>query len=366
MPFDGWTGLDAPRYKYADLHVVALNADGRMELFARAYDPGAETSTSTAWHIWEAGEGWSDWADMGKPYPGGDLAALGLGLQNDGCLTFFTPPSSQVQTQPNNGWSNQWGDFFGYYGDAGGGGWIPNPVWEPLSSEYFVVAHEKNNTMNVFGISDDLLVRTYQTDRYSNNHHGWAGCEVVATQGANLTVEDFDVTVNEDGRMEAFVRMDDAHLLHAWQTAPYKTFTDYYQIENPSWEIVVQGRPAVAQNQDGRIEVCIRGSDGQISHMWQTAQNNGWSGWSPLGGQPQGDPVMGPTADGQLAILSQFADGSLWQVSQTLPNGTNGWGDWTSIGGDTITATTLQRNLNGQLFAFISASDSLWFREITL
>ena len=40
----------------------------------------------------------------------------------------------------------------------------------------------------------------------------------------------------------------------------------------------------VGRNADGRLEVFARGADGGIWHKWQTAPNNGWSGWASLGG----------------------------------------------------------------------------------
>jgi hypothetical protein len=39
-----------------------------------------------------------------------------------------------------------------------------------------------------------------------------------------------------------------------------------------------------AQNADGRLEVFGVGTDNVLWHMWQTAPNNGWSGWVSLGG----------------------------------------------------------------------------------
>lgn len=34
----------------------------------------------------------------------------------------------------------------------------------------------------------------------------------------------------------------------------------------------------------GRMEIFARGGDQALWHMWQTAPNNGWSGWESLGG----------------------------------------------------------------------------------
>ncbi len=40
----------------------------------------------------------------------------------------------------------------------------------------------------------------------------------------------------------------------------------------------------VGKNADGRLEVFVRGSDKALYHKWQTAPNNGWSGWASMGG----------------------------------------------------------------------------------
>jgi hypothetical protein len=43
-------------------------------------------------------------------------------------------------------------------------------------------------------------------------------------------------------------------------------------------------RLTVGSNADGRLEVFARGADGAVWNNWQTAPNNGWSGWNSLGG----------------------------------------------------------------------------------
>jgi len=40
----------------------------------------------------------------------------------------------------------------------------------------------------------------------------------------------------------------------------------------------------VNQDADGRLELFVRGADGAVWHKWQTAPNNGWSGWASMGG----------------------------------------------------------------------------------
>jgi len=47
---------------------------------------------------------------------------------------------------------------------------------------------------------------------------------------------------------------------------------------------VITSDPWVANNADGRMEAFARGTDDALWHIWQTAPNNGWSGWASLGG----------------------------------------------------------------------------------
>jgi hypothetical protein len=78
------------------------------------------------------------------------------------------------------------------------------------------------------------------------------------------------------------------------------------------------------------LEVFARGADRAVWHMWQTAPNNGRSGWSSLGGWIDILNVN-QNADGRLEIFARGADQALWHKWQTAPN--NGWSGWSSLGG---------------------------------
>ncbi|MFE2751514.1 hypothetical protein ACFXGA_05870, partial [Actinosynnema sp. NPDC059335] len=79
-------------------------------------------------------------------------------------------------------------------------------------------------------------------------------------------------------------------------------------------------RQAVGRNADGRIEVFARGGDGALWHIWQTAPNNGWSGWQSLGGYITSPPVVMNNADGRLEVFVVGGDNALWHIWQTAPN----------------------------------------------
>ena len=63
-----------------------------------------------------------------------------------------------------------------------------------------------------------------------------------------------------------------------WQTAPNNGWSGWYSLGG--WIDLLK----VASNDDGRMEIFARGGDGAVWHIWQTAPSNGWSGWYSLGG----------------------------------------------------------------------------------
>jgi Papain family cysteine protease len=106
---------------------------------------------------------------------------------------------------------------------------------------------------------------------------------------------------------------------------------------------------AVGKNKDGRLEVFGRGTDNAIWHMWQTAPNNGWSGWASLGGNFTGDPVVASNADGRLEVFCRDNTNTLKHIWQLLPN--SGWGAWQALG--TITGNpAVGKNRDGRLEVF--------------
>ncbi|NMH96533.1 matrixin family metalloprotease [Pseudonocardia acidicola] len=158
---------------------------------------------------------------------------------------------------------------------------------------------------------------------------------------------------NADGRLEVFARGTDGALWHIWQTAPNNGWSGWHSLGG-----VIQGAPSVGRNADGRLEVFARGTDGALWHIWQTAPNGGWSGWASLGGWIV-NPLASSNADGRLEVFAQGADGALWHIWQTAPN--NGWSGWASLGGRLTTPVTTRRNRDGRLEVFVRGTDgALW------
>jgi acylphosphatase/peptidoglycan hydrolase-like protein with peptidoglycan-binding domain len=158
---------------------------------------------------------------------------------------------------------------------------------------------------------------------------------------------------NADGRLEAFARGTDGALWNIWQTAPNNGWSGWNSLGGG-----IQGKIAVDRNADGRLEVFVKGTDGALWNIWQTAPNNGWSGWNSLGGLVYA-PVVMKNADGRLEVFVRGGDNAVWNIWQTAPN--NGWSGWNSLGGQITAGPVVGRNQDGRLEVFVRGTDgAVW------
>jgi acylphosphatase len=159
---------------------------------------------------------------------------------------------------------------------------------------------------------------------------------------------------NGDGRLEVFVRGDDNAVWHIWQTAPNNGWSGWASLGGN-----IPAVPVVFPNADLRLEVFARGDDNALWHIWQTAPNNGWSSWASLGGNFPGQPAVWMNADGRLEVFVRGDDNALWHIWQTAPN--NGWSSWASLGGNFPGDPVVYQNADGRLEVFVRGDDNaLW------
>ncbi len=158
---------------------------------------------------------------------------------------------------------------------------------------------------------------------------------------------------NADGRLEVFVRGTDGALWHIWQTAPNNGWSGWESLGG-----VIEGPIALSRNADGRLELFVKGTDNALWHIWQTGPNNGWSGWESLGGWIA-DPTASRNADGRLELFVRGGDNALWHIWQTAPN--NGWSGWESLDGGMGSRVAVGNNADGRLEVFVRGTDgALW------
>jgi hypothetical protein len=155
------------------------------------------------------------------------------------------------------------------------------------------------------------------------------------------------------GRLEVFARGADRAVWHIWQTAPNNGWSGWASLGG--WVDQIKS----ARNADGRVELFVRGSDNAVWHIWQTAPNNGWSGWASLGGWVD-QITMAQNSDGRLEVFARGADGAVWHNWQKSPS--NGWSGWASLGGF-VERMVVGQNEDGRLEVFAQGSDhALWHK----
>jgi hypothetical protein len=169
---------------------------------------------------------------------------------------------------------------------------------------------------------------------------------------------------NEDGRLEVFVRgiQPIYPLMHVWQT----TGGGWSGLNNLGG--TVTSNIAANNNLDGRLEVFVRGTDNSLFHRWQTTPNGDWSGYSPLGGILRSDPTVTRNWDGRMEIFVRNTDNGVshrWQVAPNSP-----WSGWENFA-DTIGLVTgniapIAHNAGGGLNLFWRGPEgSLYWKRQT-
>jgi hypothetical protein len=354
---------------------VVADGAGRLRLFAIGRDGVLYHLTQT-----QPDNGWSGWANLGTPpgvAPADDssptagrvnvIDLLGLGVfmvGSDGALY------RRIQQLPDGPWS-PWESLGGsinlsavpvlgagdinYLFAVGGGVLVENsdltatttgPVWSPHPGSPFLfpsptVGSSADGRLEVLVVNDGELLHQWQLAVAGTNWSTWF------SHGPQFGLYAPPVVAAAaDGRLEVFAVDNALMLLHKWQTAPNNGWSGWYSHGNPqgltSGAEGVFPQLAVAAAADGRLELfAIGGSqadptkDNVLYHIWQTAPNNGWSDWYSHGTPgvslaPGPRPAVAAAADGRLELFAVGADGALYHMWQTAPNG--GWSDWYSHG----------------------------------
>jgi hypothetical protein len=346
-----------------------------------------------------------DWVSLGAPTPG-VLAAPVVGHDLDGRLEVFVVGRNgslwhRVQSAPNGAFGpwqtvvsgnslasgpprvgyNLDGRIEVYGMQSGGVLWhvwqtAPNGGWSGGGSlgapaggiiGGVTVGNNKDGRLEVFGVgSDHQLHHIWQT----SPNNGWSAWASLGAPAPGVSIGDPRVVRNADGRLELFLLAGDQKIWHIWQTAPNNGWSGWATLGGPASPIA-NGAPFVGNNADGRIEVFTTGGNGAIYHIWQTAPSNGWSGWAELlapvpGVQFFGLGAVANNKDGRFQLFFIGSDGALWTLAQSSPS--NGWGAVRFLDGappgqelnaDQIPASG--RNANGNLATFVTGADgNIW------
>ena len=248
-----------------------------------------------------------------------------------------------------------------------------------------VVAYDSSvGLLEVFAIQAEQLCHAYQTAQNGawSAVELLGGPPNTAIMG-NVAVARNAPAADGYPALEAFVIGADGNLHHIWQLGAWKGWSGWGDLLGaPPLGIAPPvitgignyGGPSAQSNQDGRLEVFLLGKDGAIWHRWQVAPDSGWSDWASLGApavaihQTSASWRCGKNGDGRLELFVVGTDGNIYHIFQTTPNG--GWSAWGGLmplnlpgalefqGLPTI-LDAADGNLNIQLFT-IATDGTLW------
>ncbi|MFZ0555373.1 MAG: Ig-like domain-containing protein, partial [Nitrososphaeraceae archaeon] len=169
------------------------------------------------------------------------------------------------------------------------------------------------------------------------------------------------VIANSDGRLQVFVIGTNNQIYYRSQTAAAGSSSWTSSWTSLGGAIREDTSPAVARNNDGRVQVFMIGTDNALYYKTQTAAGSStWSStWTSLGGslRDNSDPKVVPIADGRLDAFAISLTSSPNQPpiadSKSITTGTNTPVDITLSGSDSnndpITFSIVDQPANGTL-----------------
>jgi hypothetical protein len=296
LPATGLTGLQVLA------HASVRDADGRLEVYARAVGDGLHSRTQG----YPGGPFLPAWTSLGVKVTSPPAAILDAA---DRLTLFARSKDGQLwctrKTQPG-------GDRLG--GWVSMAGWIDAPT----------VSRDDDGKITVCGIGADS--------------HVWATTQRNPGSGQWLP------WVRVGGRVGSRPSLAGSTL---FVRSP-EGATEIHTLGPGGWAHVttlggsIEGSPAGATMANGRLTVFARGSNQGI---WQAVEQGpgSWSPWQQLGYHASlgkddqgnavfgGDPLPLRNADGRLEVIVRAgADKDLWHIIESIPG--YGWGNWKPLG----------------------------------
>ena len=348
---NGWTALGKPTAAIYGTPAVAQYQNGVWQMFAVSNTGDLWQNSQNPSGTWTAG-GWH------KLMAGVDISGPPVPMMNTslGLLEIFAISNTTAngvlwhtyQTSPNGPWSP--GQLLGGPGSAIMGNVVvgrnaPNASGYP-ALEAFVIGGDKQ------------LHHIWQLGA-NRGWSGWGnslgapsvGIAPPVINGADIAQYYAGAVVasNADGRLEVFLLGNDLNIWHIWQTAPNGTWSAWQTLGSPTTAggspiLNYRGRWQIGKNSDGRVELFVAGTDGNVYHIWQIAPNGVWSGWGPLPLINAGSAVQfngyltvvdNVNGYGGLEVFTVGSDNGLWTSAQALPG--QGWKPWRYLGSPATT-----------------------------
>ena len=257
-------------------------------------------------------------------------------------------------------------------------GWFgPIPLID--SAKQIAVAASIDGHLELFFIdTKNHLGHSFQTQA---NGIFWAPLDQLSTR----TISQIAAIQNIDGRLEVFYTDSKGNLWHNFQTKP-QTIADQTTLKLPwfaeqTLANIKAKQFAVAQNQDGRLELFFIDPKNNLNHIWELAIPDThdpatWNSWSGVASFARTAKALtaGVNDDGRLEIFYTGTDKTLYHDWQTTPatlpttatpnapNNPNPWIGQTLFGkGNKANQVSLGQNSDGRLEIFyVGTSNDLF------
>ncbi|HJP74361.1 MAG TPA: hypothetical protein VJ914_08835 [Pseudonocardiaceae bacterium] len=308
---------------------VGNNQDGRVEVFALRLD-NWHTVTIYQTAVNGAPTQWA-WADLGNPNSSvGDPTQVGLpclAMNQDGRMQIFAKNggggiSTTYQTAANSGWTPQWTDL-------GQGPGIQDGLAAKLNPAGLIELFALNI---VNGVASILNMYQPQPNGGFNTAPSFATLAPASPPTIAMNADGrFDIFYRlADGADGP----SGGNVGHTWQTAVAGGYTTTPQDIGGNGGVgPVSVVSAPTNISDARIILLQRDRTGQVSMNAQVGPNEGYGGsWTSFGGFTANEPTLAADATGVMYAFAFDGQGKLLVAQQTSAAGGAPFGAWTRQG----------------------------------
>ncbi|SEG73810.1 GlcNAc-PI de-N-acetylase [Nonomuraea solani] len=292
---------------------VGLNADGRMQIFARRQSDHhlVTLAQTTPGGGWDAG-----WSDLGNPGTGDPehIGVPAVAANANGRLQIFVKNgaggvSARTQSAAN-------GSTWGSWTNLNGGGDVQDGLTAVTNPQ---------GRIELFASTRTRILRWYQSA--PNGGYTLDNALPSMTPASPPTA-----ALAQNGRIEvAYRRAGTADLVVTRQSAA-----------GGAWNVspvVIGGHAGVGDPElvttpagpDARILMFHRNADAGVSLATQTAPNAGYGSWSDLGGAITDYPAAVLDQSGAVVLFAVGTDGKVHLRKQTAPGADSPFGPWETL-----------------------------------
>lgn len=319
---ENWSGWSPLGQNLASAPAAARNNDGKLEVFFR----GSDNQMYHSKQVFPGNEAWDpltnlEWGHVGNPVSIADSQnKLWLFVRGTNGVLFY----KYQQGAPGGEWS-RWFSFVG-----------------AIQGDPAVVLFD--NRLHVFVRGTSPGNALYYKAQMSEGSDSWSGWVAL---GGVLAANPAAVSFGPEGRLEVFVRGSDGGI-------HYRSWSGAWSGWGRLGTLVGSSDPAVASN-GSVIEVVARGSD---ERLWRITRSfgQGWTGlsWINLGGPANASaPTLAANHDGRMEIFLLGTDGNVYHNYQDFAGGS--FTGWNSLGGMPAAGfdIAVAKNDNGRLQIFV-------------